>query len=216
MLEKSMIKKQSIRLIEGLLNRGISSKDATSLFAKMSHEDLVCRFTDYLNKHRHFLGYCHIETSHALNDKGVDVLLLSGGCKVGFQLKSHYDVTEEEFAANVKRQLAESFCHDLDQYYPKLAGVPLNLSSLGEVSITQPVEKKDSFVEQPIIPGMGHLLKTQGGPLAFLAEIGSALLKNGVHTITDQTGGVGDGKVVYQEGGGHGLPMNVDDTARGR
>jgi hypothetical protein len=109
--------KSHIKIVYGLLNRGVAREKDTSLFADMRHEDLVRKFTDYLNMHRHFLGYCHIEQSHALNDKGVDLLLKAGMCKIGFQLKSHHDVREEDFAANVKRQLAESFTHNLDQYF---------------------------------------------------------------------------------------------------
>jgi len=76
----------------------------------------LTQFTDYLNRHRHFLGYCHIEQNQALNDKGVDIILHTNDAKIGFQIKSHFDVNEKNFAANVKRQLAESFMHNLAHY----------------------------------------------------------------------------------------------------
>jgi hypothetical protein len=113
---KSRSASNTQRIIVALLNRGLSNKESTACFANVSHDDLVTRFTDYLNKHRHFLGHCHIEQSHALNDKGVDIILRTDDAKIGFQIKSHFDVAETEFAAKVKRQLAESFIHSLDQY----------------------------------------------------------------------------------------------------
>jgi hypothetical protein len=106
-----------IKVLLGLLNRGAGSDDDTSLFTDLSHDAIIQQFVAYLNAHRHFIGSCHIEESHALNDKGVDILLAAADCKVGFQLKSHFDVTEDAFAANVKRQWAESHAHGLDHYF---------------------------------------------------------------------------------------------------
>ncbi len=112
-----MSQKSVIKALFGLLHRGAGSDEDTSLFTGLSHEAIVQRFAAYLNAHRHFLGYCQIEESHAMNEKGVDILLTTADCKVGFQLKSHYDVTEDKFAANVKRQWAESHAHGLDHYF---------------------------------------------------------------------------------------------------
>lgn len=108
---------QLLKLLFCVLDRGAGKTEDTHLFTNMSHQELVSRFIAYIDQHRHYLGYCQIEQSHALNDKGVDVLLRAEGGKVGFQLKSHFDVTEDAFAANVKRQLAESFAHGLDHYF---------------------------------------------------------------------------------------------------
>jgi hypothetical protein len=52
-----------------------------------------------------------------LNDRGTDLLLEEGDCKIGFQIKSHYDVRDDAFSANVKRQLTESHAHGLDKWY---------------------------------------------------------------------------------------------------
>jgi len=82
----------------------------------MLHDDLLRQFVAYLNAHRHFLGYCHIEECHALNDNGVDIILRSESVKIGFQLKSHFDVKEKDFASKVKRQMTESLAHALDLY----------------------------------------------------------------------------------------------------
>lgn len=112
-----MSQKSVIKVLLGLLNRGAGSDEDTSLFSNLSHDAIIRQFVAYLNAHRHFIGSCRIEESHALNDKGVDIILAAADCKIGFQLKSHFDVTEDDFAANVKRQWAESYAHGLDHYF---------------------------------------------------------------------------------------------------
>lgn len=112
-----MANQRFAKVLAALLGRGVCQADDTAIFAGMSHDDLVRRFVGYLNAHRHFLGYCNIEECHALNDKGVDIVVRGEDAKIGFQLKSHFDVGEEDFAAKVKRQMTESFAHGLDQYF---------------------------------------------------------------------------------------------------
>lgn len=104
-------------VIECLLNRGLSAEDDTKWFTGISHDNLITTFLGYLNAHRHFLGYCCLDTRQALNDRGVDVLLTADGFKAGFQIKSHVDVSSKDFSANVKRQFAEALSHGLDHYY---------------------------------------------------------------------------------------------------
>jgi len=104
-------------ILECLLNRGLSSDAETSWFTDVKHARLVDILKTYLDDHRHFLGHCRIEVRQALNDRGVDVLLTAKDFKAGFQIKSHFDVTEENFAANVKRQFAEALSYGLDHYY---------------------------------------------------------------------------------------------------
>jgi hypothetical protein len=106
-----------VSILKCLLNRGAHSEEETRFFQEVGHDELVNKLVDYLNNHRHFLGYCQIEVHQALNEKGVDVIVTTGDCKVGFQIKSHFDVTENDFAAKVKRQFAESFSHALDHYF---------------------------------------------------------------------------------------------------
>jgi hypothetical protein len=100
-----------------LLDRGAHSKEETRFFQDVRHDALVSTLVNYLNKHRHFLGYCHIEPHQALNDKGVDVIVTGAHSKIGFQVKSHFDVAEKDFAAKVKRQFAESLSHALNHYF---------------------------------------------------------------------------------------------------
>lgn len=104
-----------------LLNRGLSPEEDTKCFRDVRHADLVTTFLDYLNAHRNLLGYCHLENRHALNDRGVDILLTTGkfpiSYRAGFQIKSPLDVADEKFSANVKRQFTEALSHGLDNYY---------------------------------------------------------------------------------------------------
>ncbi|WP_342549987.1 hypothetical protein NST69_15525 [Paenibacillus sp. FSL P2-0089] len=113
-----MEKQQLITSLTILLNRGIDSGQ-TTLFNGQKHDDLVKELRDYLDANRKFLGgNIHLEITQAMNDHGVDLILtIEGFCKIGFQVKSHYDVSEQEFQSKVKRQLAESFFHALDKYY---------------------------------------------------------------------------------------------------
>lgn len=79
----------------------------------------------------------------------------------------------------------------------KLTGVPVNLTSLGEVSIFQPFESPEGFANKNI-PSLVSSLNANGG---VLAQIAHALIKNGV--VTDSTGGVGGGEAVYTNSSGH-------------
>jgi hypothetical protein len=63
------------------------------------------------------LGFCRLERAQNLNDRGVDLFLLANEEKIGFQIKSEYDVSEDRFAANVKRQFAEARSHSLTHYF---------------------------------------------------------------------------------------------------
>src|SRR4051812_21819093 len=112
-----MSKQGIVSVLNCLLNRGLGTEADTKAFVTIKHDSLVSTLVQYLNTHRHYLGFCHIEVGQALNDKGVDAILSADGCKVGFQVKSHFDVTEEDFAAKVKRQFAEALSFKLDHYY---------------------------------------------------------------------------------------------------
>lgn len=112
-----MSKEGIVSVLGCLLNRGLGAEADTRAFADIKHDALVSTLVNYLNAHRHYLGYCHIEVAQALNDKGVDVMFSAEKCRIGFQVKSHFDVTEDSFAANVKRQFAEALSYKLDHYY---------------------------------------------------------------------------------------------------
>lgn len=104
-------------VVDCLLNRGPSPDLDTKWFAGLHHDALLANLTGYLNSHRHFLGYCRLEPTHNLNERGVDLFLLAEGEKLGFQIKSEHDVSDDGFAANVKRQFAEALSHSLTHYF---------------------------------------------------------------------------------------------------
>jgi hypothetical protein len=104
-------------VIDCLLNRGSSPDSDTKYFEQLSHDALIADLTSYLNSHRHFLGFCRLERAQNLNDRGVDLFLLANEGNIGFQIKSEYDVSEDRFAANVKRQFAEALSHSLMHYF---------------------------------------------------------------------------------------------------
>jgi hypothetical protein len=104
-------------VVDCLLSRGSLADPDTEYFRGLPHDALIIALASYLNSHRHFLGICRLERTQNLNDRGVDLLLLSGDDKIGFQIKSEYDVSEERFAANVKRQFTEALSHSLTHYF---------------------------------------------------------------------------------------------------
>jgi len=107
-----------IRLVvDCLLSRGSLADPDTEYFRGIPHDALIAALIGYLNSHRHFLGICRLERTQSPNDRGVDLILLSGDEKIGFQIKSEYDVSEERFAANVKRQFTEALSHSLTYYF---------------------------------------------------------------------------------------------------
>lgn len=99
-----------------MLNRGINNQ--TDIFDSKKHDSLVQDLEEYLQLNKKHLGTIKIEITQALNDHGVDLLLdINESCKIGFQVKSHFDVQETDFASKVKRQLTESLSHGLDKWF---------------------------------------------------------------------------------------------------
>ena len=103
-------------VVDRLLNRGSSPDPDTKYFERLRHDALIVDLASYLNSHRRFLGFCRLERAQNLNDRGVDLFLLANEEKIGFQIKSEYDVSEASFAAHVKRQFAEALSHSLTHY----------------------------------------------------------------------------------------------------
>lgn len=113
-----MNKHEKIIMFSTILNRGIGTEEDTLIFKKFSHEEIIKRLANYIFMHEHLLGKIHLETCQALNDHGVDIILtINEICKIGIQIKSFFDVTEDSFASKVKRQLTESLAHGLDKWY---------------------------------------------------------------------------------------------------
>jgi hypothetical protein len=78
-----MDKQRVIAHVSCFLNRGSAPAADTALFAGKLHEELVDQFVQYLTQHQAFLPDMHLERSHALNEKGVDVLLRAYGARIG-------------------------------------------------------------------------------------------------------------------------------------
>lgn len=122
-----MSKHETIIKVSTILNRGIGTEEDTLFFHKRSHEELLSTFTKYLELNKNVLGNLKLDITQGLNDRGVDIIADTGECKIGFQLKSDYDVNQNDFAKDVKRQLAESYAHGLDKWY-LLICAPYNAS----------------------------------------------------------------------------------------
>ncbi|NOU85761.1 hypothetical protein GC102_08235 [Paenibacillus sp. LMG 31460] len=112
-----MSKHKVITAISILLNRGQDLN--TLIFKDRSHDEMVKELRDYLELNKEYLGgNILLNFTQSLNDHGVDLLLEVPDCvKIGFQVKCHRDVEDAQFAANVKRQFAESFAHGLDKWF---------------------------------------------------------------------------------------------------
>jgi hypothetical protein len=133
-------------VVDCLLNRGFSPDSDTKYFERLSHNTLVADLTSYLNLHRHFLGLCRLEPGHSLNERGVDLLLLAGEEKVGFQIKSENDVSKATFSADVKRQFAEALAHDLTYYFILIcASMPTHGSRISHARNELELFKKVDF-----------------------------------------------------------------------
>jgi hypothetical protein len=96
---------------------GRGDKARTAYFDDRKHDVLCERLVGFLERHRSLLRYEKVEVAQALNDRGVDVLLTFGEIRVGIQIKSYFDVGEDGFAANVKRQATESLAHGIVKWY---------------------------------------------------------------------------------------------------
>ncbi|TCL32193.1 hypothetical protein EV210_12313 [Anaerospora hongkongensis] len=102
-----------------LLNRGVAAVDETCYFTDKPHAELIEQLKMFLYNHQHLLGNIQIQTTQALNDHGVDLLVtnLNNSYKVGFQIKSHFDVKEKDFSSKVKSQHSDSNVFGLNRWY---------------------------------------------------------------------------------------------------
>lgn len=101
-----------------LLNQPTTDEKDIKYFENKKHDELVDELKQYLLKNGDYIGNPHLEFLQGLNDHGVDLLLKThNNIKVGFQVKSHFDVAENDFAKNLKRQIAESSFHDINKLY---------------------------------------------------------------------------------------------------
>jgi hypothetical protein len=101
-----------------LINRGFSNPESCEYFENKKHDELISELITYIDKHKDLIGVVNIENTQALNDKGVDIIIiLPNQVKIGIQIKSFFDVEEPKFNSNVKRQFADSLSYGLDKWY---------------------------------------------------------------------------------------------------
>lgn len=113
-----MKKELLITSISILLNQPSTKFEDVQYFENKKHDDSVNELKDFLIKNMEFIGNPQFEFLQGLNDHGVDLLLKShNDIKIGFQIKSHIDITKSDFANKVKSQIAESAFHDIDKLY---------------------------------------------------------------------------------------------------
>lgn len=113
-----MTKQESIVNLSSIFNRG-SSKDPDTLFFKdKKHDELLDLLQDYIQHSSFLIGNPRVFKTQSLNDHGVDLIVeFPNKSKIGLQIKSHFDVTEKDFAVKVKAQMADSQFHGLDKWY---------------------------------------------------------------------------------------------------
>lgn len=113
-----MTKQEAIINISTILNRKSSLDKETNFFENKKHDDLLDILLRYVEDSSALVGNPKVFKTQALNDHGVDLIIeYPNKCKIGIQLKSHFDVSEKDFAVKVKAQFAESQFHGLDKWY---------------------------------------------------------------------------------------------------
>jgi hypothetical protein len=113
-----MKKENLITSISILINQISKTEDDSNYFKDKKHDDLVEELKQFLNKNKEFIGNPQLEVLQGLNDHGVDLILKTPDeIKVGFQIKSQFDVSENDFAKKVKSQITESAFHSIVKLY---------------------------------------------------------------------------------------------------
>jgi hypothetical protein len=114
----NMTKQEAIINISTILNRKSSLDEETSFFKNKKHDDLLDLLLRYVENSSALIGNPKVVKTQSLNDHGVDLIIeYPNKCKIGIQIKSHFDVTEKDFAVKVKAQFADSKFHGLDKWY---------------------------------------------------------------------------------------------------
>ena len=113
-----MNKEDLVTRISILLNKPIDDENKIQYFENKKHDDSVEELRQYLIKNKDFIGNPQLEFLQGLNDHGVDLILKThNNIKIGFQVKSHVDVSRDDFASKVKTQMTESAFHGIHKLY---------------------------------------------------------------------------------------------------
>jgi hypothetical protein len=111
--------------LEGALHRflwrGAAEDEKTRDFRDKLHDDLLRALRDGADAH--LPSKPRIVLMQSLQDAGCDLLIEWGTCsKYGIQLKSFFDIDEDEFAAKTMSQIQDSRQHGLKKLFVLLAG----------------------------------------------------------------------------------------------
>ena len=113
-----MEKEDLVTRISILLNKPTSNENDIQYFENKLHDDSVEELRQYLIKNKNFIGDPQLEFLQGLNDHGVDLILKThNDIKIGFQIKSHVDISHDNFASKVKAQMTESAFHGIHKLY---------------------------------------------------------------------------------------------------
>ena len=117
--------------------------------ARMSHEGAIQLLAEFLSSLEKILPTLvqAIET-HGISEDGVDILLRSmpGGLTIGWQLKSHYDLTQPDFQRSVLAQILRSKKYDLDRFIVVLCTDPLEHSKKIKALVTEVAQTSSDYV----------------------------------------------------------------------
>lgn len=101
-----------------LLNKPTYDESEVKYFENKRHDDSVEELRQFFMKNMDYIGNPQFETLQGLNDHGVDLILKThDNIKIGFQVKSHVDVSKDDFASKVKAQITESAFHGIHKLY---------------------------------------------------------------------------------------------------
>ena len=107
--------------IHEFLWRNAGEAALTKAFRNRGHDALLELLRTKADKA--LLGRPRIITTQSLQDAGCDLVIEWGAeAKYGVQLKSHFDISEKEFAAKTCSQIQNSRQHGLNRLYVLLAG----------------------------------------------------------------------------------------------
>jgi hypothetical protein len=107
--------------IHSFLWRNAGEAAHTKAFRNRGHDVLLALLQTKADKA--LPGGPRIITTQSLQDAGCDIVIEWGAeAKYGVQLKSHFDITEKEFAAKTTSQIQNSRQHGLNRLYVLLAG----------------------------------------------------------------------------------------------
>lgn len=129
-----MNKLNSIGEFSIILSRGYGDVSECNYFIGIKHSELIKRFIAYVNLHADLIGLTKIEDRQSITDNGCDVYLeLRNQVKIGVQIKSSFDASEEGFTSKVKVQYTDTKTLMLDKYYVLLC-CEMNASNTRKVN----------------------------------------------------------------------------------